>query len=297
MKARILKIVVDTYECEIMERKLLVNAGIRGNMKKKECLLVGDIVELEQISSRYLITSLYERKNKMIRPPVSNIDKLLIISSISNPQIDFNLLDKQLILCMKNEIKPVICVSKMDLVDQNFKLNDKIEYIKRVYGNIGIELIFVSVKNSSSIEKLKEIMNGKVCALSGNSGVGKSSITKKIIGDNTIEIGDIGKKSGRGKHTTKYVKLYNIFNNTYLLDTPGFSSYELIDISYKELKKYYIEFNKFKCDYDDCMHVNEDESVCAIKKAVENGYIDKKRYERYVEFYNKLKIVDDRKYK
>ena len=148
---------------------------------------------------------------------------------------------------------------------------------------------------------MKNEIKGYTSAFSGNSGVGKSSITKLITADiakeEKIEIGDIGIKSKRGKHTTKYVKLYSIDNDTYILDTPGFSSYELYDIKYDEIKNYYNEFKEFHCMYDDCNHVNEDISVCCIKKEVENGKIDKARYDRYVYIYEKLKDMYDRRYK
>jgi ribosome biogenesis GTPase len=146
---------------------------------------------------------------------------------------------------------------------------------------------------------LKEVLKEKNSAFSGNSGVGKSSLTKTIIPniDEKIEVNTIGEKSNRGRHTTKYVKLYSLDKDTYLLDTPGFSSFELFDISYKDLKKYYSEFNKFRCDYEDCNHIKEDKSVCEIKRKVEEGVIDSLRYERYVYIFNKLKEQEDRKYK
>lgn len=140
-------------------------------------------------------------------------------------------------------------------------------------------------------------MRGKISAFSGNSGVGKSSISKVIIGKDNIVVGEIGDKTKKGKHTTKHVRLYNIDKDTYILDTPGFSSFELYDMSYKDLKKYYTEFLEYPCEYDDCNHVNEKEDVCSIKKNVELGNIDKPRYERYVYIYEKLKEKEDRKYK
>ena len=141
------------------------------------------------------------------------------------------------------------------------------------------------------------MLNGKTSALSGNSGVGKSSITKNLIGDNEILIGDVSKKISRGKNTTKYVKLYKLNNNTYIFDTPGFSSYELYNFDYRDLRKYYNDFNDYKCEYDDCLHYTENESVCSVKRALKDGKIDKGRYERYVYLLEKLKDVYDRRYK
>ena len=142
----------------------------------------------------------------------------------------------------------------------------------------------------------------------GVAGSGKTSVAmhrvsyllykyRETLKNEDILIGKVGEKTNKGKHTTKYVKLYSLQDNTYILDTPGFSSYELYDIDYKNLPSYYPEFKDIKCDYEDCMHVNEDISVCRVKKLVKEGIIDKKRYERYVYIYNKLKELDDKKYK
>jgi len=144
---------------------------------------------------------------------------------------------------------------------------------------------------------LKSFLYGKTSAFSGNSGVGKSSITQEILNDypKTIDIGEIGQKSKRGKHTTKSVNLYALNNNTYILDTPGFSSYELYDVEHKELRNYYKEFINCNCDYDDCAHVIEADTACDVKRKVKDENIDCGRYERYVYIYNKLKEKYDRK--
>ena len=151
--------------------------------------------------------------------------------------------------------------------------------------NIGIEVLTKELKN-------------KISAFSGNSGVGKSSIINNIFKDEykTASTSETSKKTNKGRHTTKYVKIYEK-DNMYILDTPGFSSFELYDIEYKSLKELYPEFKEYDCDYLDCNHVNEDISVCSIKKAVENKKIDKSRYNRYVELFKKLKEIDDKKYK
>lgn len=299
-KAIVTEILLDKYILKLIDfDDEVVFAGIRGNIKRKESVLVGDIVELETSYDKYMIVKVLDRKNSLIRPPVSNIDQLVIVLAIANPEPDYILLDKQLIICYSKNITPVICINKYDLVDLDETVKSRVEYINRVYGSLGIKIIYTSVKKNIGISDLKEVLKGKISAFSGNSGVGKSSLTKTIIPniDEKIEVNTIGEKSNRGRHTTKYVKLYNLNKDTYLLDTPGFSSFELFDISYKDLKKYYSEFNKFRCDYEDCSHIKEDESVCEIKRKVEEGVIDNLRYERYVYIYNKLKEKEDRKYK
>lgn len=290
-KSRVVEILLDKYIIKC-EDGSIIEANIKGNAKRKSNILVGDYVVIEKKYDKYMITKILDRKNQIIRPPVANIDNLMIVVSICEPVPDFTLLDKELILCFSKNITPIICINKIDLDDENI-----VSYIKKTYGKLGVKIICTSAKDNIGIDELKKNIKGKVTAFSGNSGVGKSSITKKIIGFEDILIGKVGEKTKRGKHTTKYVKLYEIDNNTYILDTPGFSSYELYDISYKDLKKYYYDFNNYLCIYDDCNHVNEDKSVCAIKENVEKGNIDNGRYERYTYIYQKLKEAEDKKYK
>lgn len=290
---KVTKILMNAY---ILESKYnRITAVASGNIKKKGNIMVGDLVKAKESYDKYVIDEVIDRKNYFIRPPVANIDQMIIVISIKNPVPDYMLLDKEIILCLSKNIAPIICVNKIDLLEEN---DIELEYIKKVYGSLGLKIVYTSINDLSSIDSLKELLSGKVSAFSGNSGVGKSSITKMIIGEEkTIEVGDIGKKTGRGKHTTKYVELYTISKDTYILDTPGFSSYELYGITHKELKNYYNEFNKCKCDFEDCAHVVENSSVCDVKSKVENGIIDKDRYERYVYIYTKLKEQYDRRYK
>lgn len=290
---KVTKILMNTY---ILESKYnRITAVASGNIKKKGNIIVGDLVKAKESYDKYVIDEVIDRKNYFIRPPVANIDQMIIVISVKNPMPDYMLLDKEIILCLSKNIVPIICVNKIDLLEENDK---ELEYIKKVYGSLGLKIVYTSINDLSSIDSLKELLSGKVSAFSGNSGVGKSSITKMIIGEEKeIEVGDIGKKTGRGKHTTKYVELYTISKDTYILDTPGFSSYELYGITHKELKNYYNEFNKCKCDFEDCAHVVENSSVCDVKSKVENGIIDKDRYERYVYIYTKLKEQYDRRYK
>lgn len=274
-------------------------AILTGNVKSKNSVLIGDMVEFNKSYDKYTIRKVLPRKNSLIRPPVSNIDNLVIMLSVASPSPDYILLDKQIILCKSKNITPVICVNKTDLLENTEEAKEELNYIMKVYTNLGIKVIYTSTVKKEGMDKLKEVLRRKVSAFSGNSGVGKSSITKEILGckNEEILIGKVGEKTNKGKHTTKYVKLYSLQDNTYILDTPGFSSYELYDIDYKNLPSYYPEFKDIKCDYEDCMHVNEDISVCRVKKLVKEGIIDKKRYERYVYIYNKLKELDDKKYK
>ena len=296
--AKVIKIDLDIYILCVVNTKEIITAKLRGNAKKKSNILVGDIVAVEKANEDYMITDVRNRKNSLIRPPVSNIDQMIIVISVGAPTPDYILLDKQIVLCLSKNIEPVICVNKIDLALEDKKANDDIEYVRKVYESLGIRVVFVSAKTAHGIDELKRILLGKTSAFSGNSGVGKTSITKEILGDETkLEIGNLGEKSRRGKHTTKAVSLYNIDENTYILDTPGFSSYELYDVEHKKLREFYPEFKDIVCDYDDCMHVLEKDDVCKVKANVKSGLIDSGRYERYVYIYSQLKERYDKRYK
>ena len=297
MKARVKEIVLDKYVLEILENKKEIIASIKGNTKRKNSIIVGDVVEVNEFYDRNMIEKVYDRKNVLIRPPVANIDCLIIVISIDTPKPDFLLLDKELALCFNKNILPIIAVNKVDLnVTEDTKRD--LKYIKKVYGNLGVEIIEVSAKENTGIDRLTKELKNKISAFSGNSGVGKSSIINSIFKDKykMASTSETSKKTKKGRHTTKYVKIYEK-DNMYILDTPGFSSFELYDIEYKNLKNLYPDFKEYDCDYLDCNHVNEDISVCSIKKAVEKGKIDKGRYNRYVELFKKLKEIDDKKYK
>lgn len=290
---KVTRILMGTY---LLENGIEKIYGITsGNTKKRSNIIVGDKVKVKKTYDKYVIGEVLERKNYFIRPPVANIDQMIIVLAIKDPLPDYMLLDKEIILCLSKNIEPIICINKIDLVYENDR---EIEYIKNVYENIGLKVVYTSINDEKSINILKELLKGKVSAFSGNSGVGKSSITKMIIGNKKdIEIGKIGSKTNRGKHTTKYVELYTICDDTYILDTPGFSSYELYDVEHKNLKNYYVEFEKCNCDFEDCAHIIEDSKVCDVKRKVVSGIIDKDRYNRYVYIYNKLKEQYDRRYK
>lgn len=294
MIARVKEIVLNEYILENIEDNSEIKASLRGNIKRKNGILVGDLVEVEVSYDRYMIKKILPRKNSLIRPPVANIDNLVIVVSLSTPSPDFFLLDKQIVLAKFKDILPIIVINKIDLNISDIT-NKDLSYIKNVYGNLGFQIIEVSAKNNIGIDVLKEKLHNKISAFSGNSGVGKSSIINKIFGTNSLTF-EVAKKTNRGRHTTKHVKIYKN-EDMYVLDTPGFSSYELYDIEYKELKNYYPDFLECKCDYLDCSHVLENEKVCGVKKAINDGRIDKNRYDRYVELFKKLKDEYDRKYK
>jgi len=245
---------------------------------KKSNIIVGDTVEV----SGEIIEKIYPRKNEFVRPPIANIDQLIIVVATKNPKPDLELLDKQLIMAEINNVMPIICINKIDL-------SDDYEEIIKNYEKIGYQVITTDAKNAIGIEKLAVLLQNKITAFTGNSGVGKSALTNNIFKDNITEEGETSEKNEKGRHTTKFVELFKIGTNTYIADTPGFSTYEMKDISYKDLDKSYPEFLPFisECEFRGCSHIKE--KKCGVKKAVEDKKIDTGRYERYCKFYNQLK--------
>ncbi len=292
IKARVTKILPENKCIAVDEQHNSYTAILAGNVKKNK-LYVGDYIEILKKSDVYVVFKIFARKNYFIRPPVANIDYMILCVSLDMPKPDYLLLDKQIILCKKQNIEPIICVTKMDLINEENKV--AFEYIKNVYENLGIEVFYTSSKNDDVCEKVI-LKPDKVYAFSGNSGVGKSSIISKLVCSLDIEVGEIAARTNRGKHTTKHVVLYRTKDGSYILDTPGFSGYELINIESKDLREFYPEFNKLKCLFDDCSHVKENERECAVKSEIGKS-VDKDRYERYVYLYNNLKNEESYKYK
>ena len=289
--AKIYELLPDNKCVAVDDNKKSYTATIKGSIKSSK-IYVGDNICLEEKSGVYVVDKIMERKNYFIRPPVSNIDYMIITLSIDSPKPDYMLLDKQIILCKKKGIIPLILITKKDLLNSENKIH--LDYINRVYSKLGIEVYSISSNQNELLTDVITLKKGKVYAFSGNSGVGKSTVISNLTKDYTIETSNVSEKTNRGRHTTKYVKIYEV-DKAYILDTPGFSSYDLIDIEYKELKKYYDDFSKIDCIYSDCNHTSEKE--CLVKEEVEKGNIDKSRYERYLKMFSELKIKDDMKYK
>lgn len=242
----------------------------------------------EYDKDKYIITKVYDRKNSIPRPPLANIDKLLIVIA-PKPEPDLILVDKLIIYCMINQIEPLIIINKSDLAD-----NDFINEIKQEY--YFLKTFIISALNKTGINELKNEIRGSLCALCGQSAVGKSSMLNAIIPNINLEIQGLSRKTQRGKHTTRANELY-LYEDIMIADTPGFSSLELLDLKYSELPLYYPEFDKYlgSCRYLDCSHIKEG-GDCKIVTAVKNGLINKNRYDRYCKLYEKLRQDWERKY-
>ena len=236
--------------------------------------LVGDLVEIDDINN-YLL-EIKPRKNSLIRPQIANVDIGVIVTSVKEPNFDSNLLDKLLTIISYNNITPVICLTKMDLLSEEEEKN--IIEIMSYYKNIGYEVV-----TNKDIKKLKEIIKGKIIVFAGQSGAGKSSLLNKLDKTLSLETNEISKALGRGKHTTRCVTLYNI-DTALVADTPGFSSVDFRGMSKIDIRDNMKEMfdNLEKCKYRDCMHIKEDD--CEIKRLVTSGEILSSRYENYKAF-------------
>lgn len=300
MLARVIEILADRFKVCTADTYENIFVKSRGKVKKDKSIKVGDLVRLSKVDNEFIIESIETRKNDYIRPPVANIDYMFIVIAAGRPKPDFLLLDKQIMTAEYNNCIPVIVVNKSDLE----QAEEIIKYVKETYSKIGYNVIVTNTIGNKLLneELFKQLSSGMLCAFSGNSGVGKSSIISKLREENIKpDINSISEKTGKGRHTTKAVTVYNVLNDEnkviYFLDTPGFSSYEIYNIESKELKHYYNEFKDFKCEYDDCNHINEDIKHCAIKQAVKSDKIDKLRYENYIKIYEEIKQKEKRLYK
>ena len=250
--------------------------------------LVGDDVELAVLDVQEKtgsITGIRERKNELIRPAVANIDQALVIFAAASPKPNFNLLDKFLITMEAQQVDTIICFNKQDLASE-----EELSGLLARYGSCGSRVIFTSAKKELGVDTLSGLLAHKTTAVAGPSGVGKSSLINRLQSGVAMETGAISQKIERGRHTTRHSQLICIRENTYIMDTPGFSSL-YIDIPKDELKEYFYEFAPYEqdCRFQGCSHIHEPD--CGVKKALEQGRIPPGRYESYASIYQELKEI------
>ena len=276
MEGKIVKIVSNDYT--VLSNDKYYVCKPRGKFRNFGITpLVGDNVVFNETDM--VIEEVKDRFNSLIRPYVSNIDQVFVITSTKHPDIDLNLLDKLLVMIEFNNIKPIICLTKLDLLDKDEL--DNILDIKKYYEGIGYTVLY-----NTQIEDIKKMFENKVTVFAGQSGVGKSTLLNKLNPELNIETNEISEALGRGKHTTRHVELIKMFNGL-IADTPGFSSLDLSDMTKSDIRDNFVEFNTYRseCRYDDCMHIKESINDCMIKQQLGKN-IRESRYENYIKFIN-----------
>ncbi len=259
--------------------------GIFRNRKIKP--LVGDNVEfsiLDEEAGEGNIDEILPRKNALVRPAAANVDQALVLFALTQPSPNLNLLDSFLVMMAMEEIPVVICFNKADLGDGAME-----EEYKKIYEGAGYEVHFISARTDLGMDQVRELLRGRTTVLAGPSGVGKSSLTNRIQPEASMETGGISRKIERGKHTTRHSELFFVEKDTYMMDTPGFSSMYTPEIEASELKEFFPEFAEFEdeCRFLGCVHIGE--RVCGVKEAVKEGKISLSRYENYRLIYEELK--------
>lgn len=267
------------YECRAK--------GIFRNEKIKP--LVGDNVEMEVTDEQDMegnIREILPRRSALIRPAVANVDQAMIIFAIVKPNPNFNLLDRFLIRMERQNLPTIICFNKQDIASYEEK-----EALRRAYETCGCQVLFISAFKNEGLEQVWQLLAGKTTTVAGPSGVGKSSLINRLSPEANMETGEISARIERGKHTTRHSEIIALGKETYIVDTPGFTSLDISEITKEELGQYYPEFVQYEpyCKFSGCAHINE--PSCGIKNAVAEGKISSVRYDNYKVLYQELKEV------
>ena len=299
MKGRILKGIAGFYYVETYEEKVY-ECKAKGIFRKTNLKpLVGDDVEIDIIDEEKKlgnITEIFPRKNQLLRPPVANVDQAVILFAIVKPNPSYNLLDRFLIMMRQQNLPVIICFNKQDIAtaEEQQELYD-------AYEKCGYKVLFISVREEKGLDELKELLKGKTTTLAGPSGVGKSSLLNKLVPNAQMQTGDLSRKIERGKNTTRHSELFFVEElsvnadgeatacYTYVIDTPGFTSLEMRDVTPDNLMQFYPEFAEYEpeCRFGGCSHIAEPD--CGVKRAIEEGKIARVRYDNYKVLYEELK--------
>ncbi|GAA0802641.1 ribosome small subunit-dependent GTPase A [Faecalicatena orotica] len=286
MQGKIIKGIAGFYYVHVVESGVY-ECKAKGVFRKEKIKpLVGDNVEIEVLDESEKtgnITEVLPRKNELVRPAVANIDQALVVFAVTEPEPHFNLLDRFLVMMECKEIPVVLCFNKKDIASK-----PELASLQEIYRACGYQVVFTSALNQENIEEVGKLLSGKTTVIAGPSGVGKSSLINLLQSGVQMETGSISRKIARGKHTTRHSELITIDENSYIMDTPGFSSLYVNDFDKSELKYYFREFAPYegKCRFSGCDHVHE--PGCAVKEALEEGKIHPVRYEDYLEMYREL---------
>lgn len=266
-KGLIVSSISNLYVVEDLETKERYECAARGKFKLEEqSPVVGDKVEFEILkeeTKKAIINEIMPRNNYSKRPKMANLTQIILVMSLKWPEPDLLLLDKQIAYAEMNQIKPVICINKIDLDEENM-----LENIVQMYENIGYTVIKTNAKQKQGIGELEKVLQGNITAFAGNSGVGKSTLINSLFSKIIAQEGDISSKIKRGKNTTTNITLYKLKENSYIADTPGFSTFDIFEIPSTQLDKYFIEMRNHQkhCEFIGCSHIKEEN--CGIKEAV-----------------------------
>lgn len=283
---RIIRSISGFYDVQIPGEVITCRA--RGILRKEgNSPLTGDMVQISVERGKGMVESILPRKNSFVRPAVSNIDALVVFAANVNPITEPFLIDRVAAIAGDQEVPVYICVNKCDL--------DPAVDLVRIYENAGFPVICTSAETGEGVRELRKLLEGKLTAFTGNSGVGKSSILNRLCPELALPTGEVSEKLGRGRHTTRHVELYTLGENTYVADTPGFSSFDTdqMDMILKENLQYaFPDFGKFigECRFDDCSHRKE--PGCAVRAALEAGELEKTRYDSYLRLYEKASQIN-----
>ncbi|MBE6055298.1 MAG: ribosome small subunit-dependent GTPase A [Clostridium sartagoforme] len=268
----------------------IIECKARGKFRHKDMKpTVGDNVVITVSNGKGVIEDINDRTSELIRPTVANVTQAFVVFAIKNPDVNFDLLNRFLILCEYNNIKSIVCLNKVDLASEEEK-----EQIKKKINDIGYEVLFINAKKGIGIELLKERLAGEETVLCGPSGAGKSTLINTLINRSHMETGVVSEKIGRGKHTTRHSELIEI-ENGYLVDSPGFSNIDISFMDKESLRYSFPEFEEYNhnCKFRGCLHNKEPE--CAVKKALNEGNINEYRYNFYIRVLEELQ--EGEKYK
>ena len=292
MQGKIVKGIAGFYYVHVAESGIYECKAKGAFRNQKVKPLVGDNVRLEVLDEEQKkgnIEEILPRKNELIRPAVANIDQALVIFAAAKPKPNFNLLDRFLILMQYQKVPAVVCFNKQDMVDA-----EELQLLKNTYESAGYQVIFTSAAKEEGIQAVRDLLKGKTTTVAGPSGVGKSSLINLLSPEAEMETGDISRKIERGKHTTRHSQLFALDENTFICDTPGFSSIYLPEMEKEKLGIYFPEIAEYEpfCRFQGCAHIHE--PGCGVKEALEEKKISPIRYDNYKLLYEELK--DKRRY-
>ncbi|MBQ4473440.1 MAG: ribosome small subunit-dependent GTPase A [Lachnospiraceae bacterium] len=281
MKGRIVKGIAGFYYVDVPE-KGIYECKARGVFRNQEIKpLVGDYAEIDVTDEEAMagqITAILPRFNELIRPAVANVDQAVVLFAAAKPAPNLALLDHFLVMMQRNHVQTILVFNKSDAASAR-----KMEELAQIYAGCGCRVLFISAKNGEGTEEVRSLLKGRTTVLAGPSGVGKSTLMNAILPEAGMQTGEISQKIGRGRHTTRHAELFQVGENTYLFDTPGFSSFGVWGLEPEELRYYMPEFASYegKCRFDGCLHDREPD--CAVKEALEAGEISRARYDSYLQ--------------